>query len=148
MPRPPTKTPVIVAYASYGGRLTELSVTTAIEATLGQDARVQNIRRVPAHRGPAHGDRHPRRGDHRRGALSDPDRGDRDRQDRDDGMDDRAGWQAGARDRAQQDPGGAAVQRVPGILPLQRRRVLSLLLRILPDRGVRTLSGTGHSDRQ
>ena len=39
--------------------------------------------------------------------------------------------------RAQQDAGRAALQRVPGVLPGQRRRVLRLLLRLLPARGVR-----------
>ena len=38
---------------------------------------------------------------------------------------------------AQQDPGGAAVPGVPRLLPRQRGRVLRLLLRLLPARGLR-----------
>ena len=49
----------------------------------------------------------------------------------------RAGPAADARDRAQQDAGGAALQRVPGVLPGERGRVLRLVLRLLPARGVR-----------
>ncbi len=52
-------------------------------------------------------------------------------------MDDRAGPEADARDRPQQDAGRAALQRVPRVLPRQRSRVLRLLLRLLPARGVR-----------
>ena len=39
--------------------------------------------------------------------------------------------------RAQQDAGRAALRRVPGVLPRQRGRVLRLLLRLLPARGLR-----------
>jgi ABC-type dipeptide/oligopeptide/nickel transport system ATPase component len=38
---------------------------------------------------------------------------------------------------AQQDAGGAALQRVPHLLPAQCGRVLRLLLRLLPARGLR-----------
>ena len=48
----------------------------------------------------------------------------------------RAGQQADARARAQQDARRAAVQRVPRLLPGQRGRVLRELLRLLPARGV------------
>ena len=44
--------------------------------------------------------------------------------------------QADARAGPQQDARGAAVQRVPGLLPGQRGRVLRVLLRLLPARGV------------
>ena len=43
----------------------------------------------------------------------------------------------GARDRAQQDARRPALQRVPRVLPGERGRVLRLLLRLLPARGVR-----------
>ena len=43
----------------------------------------------------------------------------------------------GARDRPQQDARRAALQRVPRVLPGERGRVLRLLLRLLPARGVR-----------
>ena len=59
------------------------------------------------------------------------------RQDGDDGVDDREGRPSGARDRPQQDARRAALQRVPRVLPAQRGRVLRLLLRLLPARGVR-----------
>ena len=73
----------------------------------------------------------------RRRPLPDPAGRDRRRQDRHDGLHDRAGPAPGARDRPQQDAGGPALQRVPRVLPGQRRRVLRLLLRLLPARGVR-----------
>ena len=64
-------------------------------------------------------------------------RGDGYRKDRDDGLDDREGRPPGAHHRAQQDACRAALQRVPRVLPGQRRRVLRLLLRLLPAGGVR-----------
>src|SRR3954470_17808923 len=140
-PRPPTKTPRIAAYASYGGLL-----TVAIEATLGRNARVQNIRRLPADGGPADRDRDARRGFARRRSLPDAGRRDRHRQDRDDGLDDRGGWEAGTRDRAQQDARRAALQRVPRVLPVQRGRVLRLVLRLLPARGLRAAGGSVHRE--
>ncbi len=58
-------------------------------------------------------------------------------QDDDDGGRDRGGPAPDAGDRPQQDAGGAALQRVPDLLPGQRGRVLRLLLRLLPARGLR-----------
>ena len=55
----------------------------------------------------------------------------------DDGVADRAGAAADAGHRAEQDARRAAGQRVPGTAAEQRRRVLRLLLRLLPARGVR-----------
>ena len=52
----------------------------------------------------------------------------------------------GAGDRPQQDAGGAALQRVPGVLPEERGRVLRQLLRLLPARGLRTGSGPLHRE--
>ena len=52
-------------------------------------------------------------------------------------MDHREDRPAGARDRPQQDARRAALQRVPRVLPRQRGRVLRLVLRLLPARGVR-----------
>ena len=77
------------------------------------------------------------RGGARRRALPDAARRHRHGQDDDDGRRDRGGAAADARDRAQQDARRAAVQRVPHVLPGQRGRVLRLLLRLLPARGVR-----------
>ena len=86
---------------------------------------------------------------HPRGrALPDAPRRDRHRQDGDDGLDHRAGAAAGARDRAQQDARRAALQRVPGVLPVERRRVLRLLLRLLPARGVRPAGRPLHREGQ
>ena len=48
----------------------------------------------------------------------------------------RQGRQAHAGAGAQQDAGGAALQRVPRLLPQQRGRVLRQLLRLLPARGL------------
>ena len=79
-------------------------------------------------------------------ALSDAARRHGHRQDDDDGGDDRGGAAPDARDRAQQDARGAAVQRVPHVLPRQRGRVLRLLLRLLPARGVRPEPGSVHRE--
>ena len=86
------------------------------------------------------------RGAPRRRALPDAARRDRHRQDRGDGLDHRAGPAAGARDRAQQDARRAALQRVPRVLPRQRGRVLRLLLRLLPARGVRAPGRSLHRE--
>ena len=59
---------------------------------------------------------------------------------------DRAGAAPGARHRAQQDARRAALQRVPRVLPGQRGRVLRLLLRLLPARGVRPAGGPLHRE--
>ena len=67
-------------------------------------------------------------------------------QDRHDGLRDRAGPAAGARDRPQQDAGRPALQRVPGVLPGQRRRVLRLVLRLLPAGGLRPGAGPLHRE--
>ena len=88
-------------------------------------------------RRPAAGDRAARRGRRARRALPDAARRDRHGQDDDDGGRDRGGAAPDARDRAQQDARRAAVQRVPHVLPRQRGRVLRLLLRLLPARGLR-----------
>src|SRR5207253_854975 len=48
--------------------------------------------------------------------------------------------------RAQQDPRGAAVRRVQGAVPRQRRPLLRQLLRLLPARGVRTDDGHLHRE--
>ena len=70
----------------------------------------------------------------------------RHRQDDDDGGDDRAAAAAGADHRPQQDARGAALQRVPHVLPAERRRVLRLLLRLLPARGLRPEQGPLHRE--
>ena len=72
--------------------------------------------------------------------------GDRDRQDVHDGRGDRARPAPGAGDRPQQDAGGAALQRVPRVLPRQRGRVLRQLLRLLPARGLRPAAGPLHRE--
>ena len=66
----------------------------------------------------------------------DPARRDRLRQDLHHGQRDRAPGPPGDRVRAQQDAGGAAVFRVPRVLPEERGRVLRQLLRLLPARGL------------
>ena len=66
------------------------------------------------------------------GAIPDPARRDRDWKDVHDGRGDRAGPAPDAGDRPQQDPRRPALQRVPGVLPGQRGRVLRQLLRLLP----------------
>ena len=78
--------------------------------------------------------------------LHDAARRHRHRQDDDDGGDDRAAAEAVADPRAQQDARRAALQRVPHVLPAERRRVLRLLLRLLPARGLRPLAGPLHRE--
>ena len=46
----------------------------------------------------------------------------------------------------QQDPGGAALPGVQGVLPVQRRRVLRLVLRLLPARGLCPVVGHLHRE--
>ena len=60
--------------------------------------------------------------------------------------DHRAAPEADAGPGAQQDARRPAVLRVPGVLPRQRRRVLRLLLRLLPARGVP--APVGHLHRE
>src|SRR6185436_17656759 len=134
---PPAKTPMILAYASSGGRTFGLFVLTAMEATLGPNGRVQNKRLLSTDRRPADGGCDPGRRARGRGPHADTRGGDRYRKDRDDGLDDREGRPAGTHHRAQQDACRAALQRVPRVLPGQRRRVLRLLLRLLPAGGLR-----------
>ena len=97
-------------------------------------------------RSPAQGTRRACGGAGLRGAVSDPAGGHRVGQDGHDGVHDRAGAAAGARDRPQQDARGPALQRVPGVLPEQRGRVLRLLLRLLPARGLRPAAGSLHRE--
>ncbi len=99
-------------------------------------APVQGLRPVRAHGRSAARDRGDRRVGRRRQPLPDDPRRDRHRQDGDDGVDDRAPPAPRARHRAQQDARRAALQRVPRVLPGQRGRVLRLVLRLLPARGV------------
>ena len=61
-------------------------------------------------------------------------------------MDDREDPAPGARDRAQQDARRPALQRVPGVLPGERGRVLRLLLRLLPARGLHPAGRSLHRE--
>ena len=81
-----------------------------------------------------------------RGSVPVPARRHRHRQDGDDGLDHRGAAAPGARDRAQQDARRAALQRVPRVLPRERGRVLRLLLRLLPARGVRPAGRSLHRE--
>ena len=85
-----------------------------------------------------------------RDGLSVPDAARRHRlgQDLHDGQRDRPARPAGDRVRAQQDAGGAAVQRVPRVLPEERGRVLRQLLRLLPARGLRAAARPVHREGQ
>ena len=68
------------------------------------------------------------------------------REDLHDGRGDRAAPAARARDRPQQDPRRAALQRVPRVLARERGRVLRQLLRLLPARGLRARAGPLHRE--
>ena len=91
---------------------------------------------VPAGRRPAGGDRRPGRGDPRRAGVPDAARRHRLRQDLHDGQRDRPAGSAGDRVCTQQDAGGPALQRVPGVLSEKCCGVLCQLLRLLPARGL------------
>ena len=101
-----------------------------------------------ARRGPARGHRGAGGGPERRARL--PDAAGRHRlgQDLHDGQRHRPHRPAGAGDRAQQDAGGAALLRDARVLPGERRRVLRLLLRLLPARGLRPLARPLHREGQ
>ena len=79
-------------------------------------------------------------------AVPDAARRDRHGQDVHDGQRDRGRREADARDRPQQDARRAALQRVPRVLPDERGRVLRLVLRLLPARGVPALVGHVHRE--
>ncbi len=65
---------------------------------------------------------------------------------RHDRLDDRAGPATHTGHRAEQEPCGAAGQRVPRVLPRQPRRVLRLVLRLLPARGLHAVLGHLHRE--
>ena len=109
-------------------------------------AAVQARRHLLADRRSAGGDRRHRRGGRDRRARRHAARRHRHGQDDDDGRDDRAAAAAGAGDRAQQDARGPALQRVPDVLPAQLGRVLRLVLRLLPARGVRPVARPLHRE--
>ena len=86
---------------------------------------------------------------HRAGRpLPDAARHHRLRQERHHRLDHRAGAEADARPRAQQEPGRPAGQRVPRVLPPQPGRVLRQLLRLLPARGVHPVERHLHREGQ
>ncbi len=101
------------------------------------DARPPSHVRVPPDRRPAEGDRGAGRVAPRGEPRADAARRDGHGQDRHDGVGDGGAPAPVVGDRPQQDARRAALQRVPRVLPGQRRRVLRLLLRLLPARGVR-----------
>ena len=112
------------------------------------DARTQDLRGVRADRRPAGRDRAARALPLGGRALPDAARRDGHREDGDDGLDHRADPAAGADHRAQQDARRAALQRVPRVLPAERGRVLRLVLRLLPARGVRPAGRPLHREGQ
>ena len=101
---------------------------------------------VRARRRPAGSDREADRGPAGRPRLPDAARRHRFGQDVHDGERDRADRPPGVRAGAEQDAGGAALLRVPRVLPEQRGRVLRLLLRLLPARGLRSVARPVHRE--
>ncbi len=95
---------------------------------------------------PARGDRQAGRGLERRPRLPDAARRDRLGQDLHDGQRHRAHRPSRAGARAQQDAGRAALLRVPRVLSEQRGRVLRLVLRLLPARGLRAVARPVHRE--
>ena len=96
--------------------------------------------------GPADGDRGHRAPDQRWGAGRRAARRHRHRQDRDRGVGGRAAAAADPGDAAQQDPGRPVRQRAAPAAAQQRGRVLRLLLRLLPARGLRPADGHLHRE--
>ncbi|CAA9362776.1 MAG: Excinuclease ABC subunit B, partial [uncultured Gemmatimonadetes bacterium] len=96
---------------------------------------------------PATGHRGADRGAEARRQVPDAAGRHRDREDADHGARHRQPGQAGAGDEPQQDARRAALRRAQAVLPAQRRRVLHLVLRLLPARGVRPLHGHVHRER-
>ena len=117
--------------ASYAGRHASGDRSRASRGAVPRAVRLHALRR------PADGDRRDRQADQRRRAGRRAARRDRHRQDRDRGLGGRAGAAADPGDAAQQDAGRAVRQRAADALPRQRGRVLRLLLRLLPARGLR-----------
>ena len=109
-------------------------------------AALQARRRLLAHSRPAERDRDAGARHRTRRPRADAARRHRHRQDDDDGGHDRGRPAAGADHGPQQDAGGAAVQRVPDVLPDELGRVLRLLLRLLPARGLRPVAGPLHRE--
>ena len=103
------------------------------------------VRLLPVGR-PAHGHRRPRAADPGGGEGRRPARRHRHRQVGDHGLARRAAAAADARPRAEQDARRPARQRVPRAAAQQRRRVLRLLLRLLPARGLRPADGHLHRE--
>ncbi len=103
--------------------------------------------RVHAAGRPAARDRRAGRGSRARRSPPDAARRHRQRQDVHDRLRGRAGEPADAGDGAEQDAGGPALRRVQVALPGQRRRVLRLLLRLLPARGLHPVAPTPTSRR-
>ena len=105
-------------------------------------------RRLRLRRGrrPARRDRPARRGGRSRVGPPDAARGHRLRKDLHDGEGHREGGPAGAGARPQQDPGRAALRGDARVLPAQRRRVLRLLLRLLPAGSLRPLDRHLHRE--
>ena len=97
---------------------------------------VQGRRRLRPERRPARRDRRDHQAAPGRRAGRRPPRRDRHRQDRDRRVGGRAGPAADPGHAAQQDAGGPVRQRAAPAVPGQRRRVLRLLLRLLPARGL------------
>ena len=98
---------------------------------------VQGRRRLRPVGRPAGRDRRDHQADPGRRAGRRAPRRHRHRQDRDGRVGGRAGAAADPGHAAQQDAGGAVRQRAAPAVPGQRRRVLRLLLRLLPARGLR-----------
>ena len=140
-PMPLVNTRQVIADAAHtapisrSSRRAERMFSALLRSTEMPDLRVTSAYRPTGDQ--PQGDRPARRVAAGREPRPDAARRDRDGQDGDDGLGDGGAPAARARDRAQQDARRAALQRVPRVLPGERGRVLRLLLRLLPARGVR-----------
>ena len=108
----------------------------ALELPLPDAQPISCRRTVQARRRPAAGHRAAGRGRPCRPQPAGARRRDRQRQDQRHGLGRGAAAAAGPRPQPQQDPGGAAVRRVPAPAAEQRGRVFRQLLRLLPAGGL------------
>ena len=112
----------------------------------GRDACLQGCERLRAGWRPAEGDRGPGPGCRSGRPVPDVARHHRQRQVGHHRLDHRGRAEAHARHRAQQVPRRPVGQRVQGVLPRQSGRVLRLLLRLLPARGLHPLERHLHRE--
>ena len=122
------------------------AASAAAAGEVGRRDRLQDPIGLQARRRPARRDRRARRRRAPAGTRPGAPRRHRFGQDLYDGQGDRGDAASGSHPRSQQDPRRAALWRVQILLSGQRRRVLRLLLRLLPARSLRAALGHLHRE--